>query len=84
MENKIKLTEEEVTKLKELQTEFRQLTSVVGQLEIQIMDYEIKKEQMKISLNSLQQKEFILAKELNEKYGEGSISLETGDFLPNK
>lgn len=80
----MKLTEEEVSKLKELKNEFQQLTNVVGNLEIQIMDYELKKEQMKISLNNLQQKEFILAKELNEKYGEGSISLETGEFLPNK
>jgi DUF438 domain-containing protein len=84
MKDKMKLTEEEVSKLKELKNEFQQLTNVVGNLEIQIMDYELKKEQMKISLNSLQQKEFILAKELNEKYGEGSISLETGEFLPNK
>jgi len=84
MKDKMKLTEEEVSKLKELKNEFQQLTNVVGNLEIQIMDYELKKEQMKISLNNLQQKEFILAKELNEKYGEGSISLETGEFLPNK
>ncbi len=80
----MKLTEEEVSELKELKQEFQQLTNVVGNLEIQIMDYQLKKEQMKVSLNSLQQKEFILAKKLNEKYGEGSISLETGEFLPNK
>tara|TARA_R110000744_G_scaffold207976_1_gene326680 strand:+ start:399 stop:653 length:255 start_codon:yes stop_codon:yes gene_type:complete len=84
MENKIKLTEEEVTQLKDLKTEFQQLTNVVGNLEIQIMDYQLKKEQMKVSLNSLQQKEYVLAKELNEKYGEGSISLENREFLPNK
>tara|TARA_Y100000361_G_C11159008_1_gene345954 strand:+ start:3522 stop:3776 length:255 start_codon:yes stop_codon:yes gene_type:complete len=84
MKDKMKLTEEEVSELKELKQEFQQLTNVVGNLEIQIMDYQLKKEQMKVSLNSLQQKEFILAKKLNEKYGEGSISLETGEFLPNK
>ena len=84
MENKIKLTEEEVTQLKDLKIEFQQLTNVVGNLEIQIMDYKLKKEQMKVSLNNLQQKEYVLAKELNEKYGEGSISLEDGEFLPNK
>ncbi len=84
MTEKMKLTEEEIKSLKELKVEFQELTNIVGQLEVQIMDYELKKEQMKISLNKLQQKEYTLANDLNKKYGEGSISLETGEFLPNK
>jgi predicted nucleic acid-binding Zn-ribbon protein len=58
MTEKMKLTEEEIKSLKELKVEFQELTNIVGQLEVQIMDYELKKEQMKISLNKLQQREF--------------------------
>ena len=45
---------------------------------------EIKKEQIKEKLKSLQQEEIKLAKELEEKYGNGEISLESGEFLPSK
>jgi stress response protein YsnF len=47
------------------------------------MDLQLKKEQLKSSLQSLQQQEIAIAKELEDKYGQGSISLETGEFLPS-
>ena len=43
-----------------------------------------KKEQIKEKLKSLQQEEIKLAKKLEDKYGNGEISLETGEFLPSK
>jgi hypothetical protein len=52
-------------------------------LEIQIMNLEIKKDQLKSNLMQIQQQELVLAKELEEKYGDGTISLESGEFLPN-
>jgi hypothetical protein len=39
---------------------------------------------LKSNLQELQEKELILAKKLEDKYGQGSISLETGEFLPSK
>ena len=47
------------------------------------MDLQLKKEQLKSSLQNLQQQEISIAKELEDKYGQGSISLETGEFLPS-
>ena len=44
---------------------------------------QLKKEQLKSSLQNLQQQEISIAKELEDKYGQGSISLETGEFLPS-
>ena len=82
-ENKV-LTEEEITELKDLQSTFRNLTEVSGVVEMQHYNIQIKKEQLKSNLKSLQEKEVILAKKLEDKYGQGSISLETGEFLPNK
>lgn len=82
MEKKV-LTEEEVSNLKALKQQFKDLTDVVGQIEIQIMNLEIKKDQLKSNLIQIQQQELVLAKELEEKYGDGTISLESGEFLPN-
>ena len=77
------LTQEEIQKLTELKSQFNELVNVVGNVEIQIMDLQLKKEQLKSSLLNLQQQEIAIAKELEDKYGQGSISLETGEFLPS-
>jgi stress response protein YsnF len=77
------LTQEEIQKLTELKSQFNELVNVVGNVEIQLMDLQLKKEQLKSSLQSLQQQEIAIAKELEDKYGQGSISLETGEFLPS-
>jgi stress response protein YsnF len=77
------LTQEEIQKLTELKSQFNELVNVVGNVEIQIMDLQLKKEQLKSSLQNLQQQEVSIAKELEDKYGQGSISLETGEFLPS-
>ncbi len=82
-ENKV-LTKEEITELEDLQSTFRDLTEVSGVVEMQHYNIQLKKEQLKLNLQSLQQKEGDLAKKLEDKYGQGSISLETGEFLPNK
>lgn len=83
MEKKV-LTEEEINKLKELKTQFEKLTDVIGNNEVQIMNLEIRKEQLKNNLYQIQQQELALAKELEEKYGDGTISLESGEFLPKE
>lgn len=83
MEKKV-LTEEEINKLKELKQQFKDLTDLAGETEVQIMNLQIRKEQLKFNLQNLQQQELVLAKELEEKYGEGTISLESGEFLPKK
>ena len=78
------LTEEEINNIKELKQQFKDLTDVIGNTEVQIMNLQIRKEQLKFNLQNLQQQELVLAKELEEKYGEGTISLESGEFLPRK
>ena len=80
---KIVLLQDEIDKLKELKEEFQQLTNVVGQIEIQIMNLQLRKEELKLNLQQIQQQEVVLAKELEDKYGNGTISLESGEFLPN-
>ena len=82
MEKKV-LTEEEINKLKDLKLKFKQLTEIVGETEVQIMNLEFSKNNLKQQFFNIQQEEVKLAKELEEKYGKGSISLDSGEFLPN-
>lgn len=84
MSEKKVLIKEEIDELKDLQDTFRNLTEVSGVLEMQYLNIQLKKEELKSNLKNLQQKEIELAKKLEDKYGQGSISLETGEFLPSK
>ncbi len=78
------LEKEEISKIQELKDRLKRITEVSGVIEVQNYNIQLKKEQLKLSLQGLQQEEAALAKELEEKYGPGTISLETGEFLPNK
>ena len=78
------LEKDEISKIQELKDRLKKITEVSGVIEIQHYNIQIKKEQLKLSLQGLQQEEAALAKELEEKYGPGTISLETGGFLPSK
>ena len=51
---------------------------------MQIMSLKIQKDKIKEDLKNLQNQEAVLAKELEEKYGKGSISLESREFLPTE
>jgi len=78
------LEKEEISKIQKLKDRLENITSTSGVIEIQNYNIQIKKEQLKLSLQGLQQEEALLAKELEEKYGQGTISLDTGEFLPSK
>jgi stress response protein YsnF len=77
------LTQEEIQKVTNLRQQFNELVNVMGNIEVQIMDLQLKKENLKSSFQQLQEQELTVAKELEEKYGQGTISIETGEFLPS-
>jgi len=81
MEKKV-LTQEEISKIKKLKQQFEDLTTTAGNVEIQIMNLQLQKDQIKSNLQQLQQQEKVIAQELEKKYGDGTISLESGEFLP--
>jgi predicted nucleic acid-binding Zn-ribbon protein len=83
MEKKV-LTQEEIEKIKNLKQQFEDLTGVAGNVEIQIMNLQLQKDQIKSNLQQLQEQEKVIAQELEEKYGDGTISLESGEFLPKE
>ena len=81
--DKTYLTTEEQTKLEELQNIESELVAKIGELEINIQLLKNRKsEELKKSLD-LSTKKNQLAKELQDKYGEGSINVETGEFIKN-
>jgi chromosome segregation ATPase len=84
MEEKKVLLEEEINKITNLRKKYTDLTEVVGSIEMQIMSLKIQKDKIKEDLKVLQNQEAVLAKELEEKYGKGSISLESREFLPTE
>ena len=79
MEKKV-LTEEEIKNLKDLKSRFQQLTIVLGETEIQIMNLEFTKNNLKRQFADIQSQEIALAKELEEKYGQVNINLTDGSY----
>jgi len=83
MENK-KLSEEEVSKLKNYQNETNEIVGALGQIELQFELLEEKKEEILKKFKKLRVDQNQLAKELTEKYGDGNLDLEKGEIIPIK
>ncbi len=83
MEKKF-LEPDEITRLKEIQSKFISIRDQLGEIEIQIIGLNVTKEDLKNELINLKKEELSLAQELQTRYGEGNISLNTGEFLQIK
>jgi len=89
MAEQIKFTQEEMDKIKEVQSEYQQKTAVFGQLSFQKFQLERQMDtandaevKLKKEIIDLEQQERQLVKELNEKYGAGTLDPQTGEFKP--
>ena len=80
MSTKIKLTDKELKVLKEYQNVQNQVTFELGNLDIQRALLEGQRSAILEKLADLQEKSNKTAKELQEKYGEGNINIDTGEF----
>jgi hypothetical protein len=83
MEKKV-LSKEEIQSLTDIKEKYRELVDVLGANEMQIMSLELVKEQIKSNLVLIKEEEIKIGKELEEKYGNGTISLESGEFSPTE
>ena len=81
METKV-LTQEEIQSLKTLQENQSSLVAALGDLEYQITILETRKQFLKNEIVNQIESEVKIGKELQEKYGEGNIDLEKGEFTP--
>jgi hypothetical protein len=80
METKV-LTQEEITQLKAVQQERYSIVDKFGTIEIQFQELESTKQKLKLEYEKLKQKEEVLGKQLQVKYGDGTINLEKGEFI---
>ena len=80
MNNQIKLSQEELQSLKLLQEKQNQLVIKFGQLEYEIQNLELQKESTIDQLSEIKKEEKLIGNQLTEKYGNGSIDIESGFF----
>lgn len=80
MSEQIQLSKEELENIKQLQTTQQNLIDNFGQVEYQLQVLKTQKDKLIESLTQLRKEEINLGKILNEKYGNGSIDIESGLF----
>ena len=83
MEQVTKLTEQEIQQLTQLQTQQDDFVTKFGQLEYQLQNLELQKEQLIEQLEKSKELETQIANQLNEKNGDGVINLQEGTFSKN-
>lgn len=81
MENQ-KLTQEELQAIAELQQKNNAVVAELGQIEITRMAVESRRANAEAYLAELRKEEEEFGKTLSEKYGSGSIDLQSGEFVP--
>ena len=84
-----KLTEEEITQIKEMQTQYNKFVFELGSFEAQLAEIathritlETEKNDVLNDIKSLTIREKELLTSLQEKYGVGNINIETGEITP--
>ena len=81
MENQ-KLTTEEIHRILKVQQDTNDIVVELGQVELALYNLQIRKEGIKLRLDELRKEELSLGQELTNKYGDGSINLDSGEFIP--
>ena len=79
-----KLTKKEIEALKLIQQKNTAVVNEFGSLEIAKLQIEARKVDIIKFYNELKEEEAELGKTLSEKYGVGSIDIESGEFIPSE
>ena len=75
-----KLTEEELQQVKSLKQEYNNLAVTLGDIELRIADLKEVKNNVLEARKTINEKESNLDKQLQEKYGNGAINIDTGEI----
>ena len=78
----VEFTPEEVKNIQTLQSDMQNVLFQFGQLKINEIKIKEQGDLLKDRLASLEKAEADLAKSLTDKYGKGSLDIETGEFTP--
>lgn len=76
-----KLTQEELQQLQQTQNSNQALVQELGQIALAQIDLDKRQENAETFLDNLRKSEADIAKALEDKYGRGSINLETGEIV---
>ena len=77
-------SKEELNQLKELRLQLNQTTFQLGQLYIEKTKLKKAEDDLKNQYKDIEEKEKSIAKSLSDKYGKGSVDLDSGTFTPIK
>jgi len=77
------LTQEELQEIKNFQIKQQTLLQQFGSIEIDIQNLKLQKQQLIVELGNLKQLETQIGSKLQDKYGEGTINVEKGEFTSN-
>ena len=76
-----KLAENEVLSIKEIQKIRAEIIEKYGLIEMAIQDLELQKQEVTKEFKELKENEITLSKELQSKYGKGTINIDSGEFI---
>ena len=80
MENR-RLDSEEMQTLRQLQEKAQIIASELGQIEMMRLQFDSRREEIISLYNEMKEEEIAFGKVLSEKYGDGTINPETGEFI---
>ncbi len=83
MENP-KLSKEELQKINDLRSKENQITFELGQLEISRLNIEARKSNLTEQFLLLRKDQTKLGQDLQDKYGEGTIDIDSGEFIKSE
>ena len=84
MTEQTKLTEQEVEKITEIQNRINTAQAELGRLELTKIDIKDRRDTIESYIRETRSLEMDVAKEIEEKYGKGSINLDQKIFIANK
>jgi len=79
-----KLTEQEISSVKEIQKLRAELIDKYGLIEMSIQDLKLQKQEVTEELKEIKITELKLSQELQSKYGVGTINIDSGEFIGNE
>jgi transcription-repair coupling factor (superfamily II helicase) len=79
-----KLTEQEISSVKEIQKLRAELIDKYGLIEMSIQDLKLQKQEVTEELKEVKITELKLSQELQSKYGVGTINIDSGEFIGNE
>ena len=84
LEEKNKFTEDELKQVQNIQLSYQNIQNQFGQLKMAQIRLDEQEIELEETLKNIQSKEKKFLDGITEKYGEGTLNPETGEFTPNK